>query len=458
MTNASAAVSQSHHLTRLARWTSLLGLGLLASTWPLWLGPVEFPQIPLSVSLVSVPLWFDWMGLAGLIGGLFGVLWGNPRTMSLAWLSVLLGGFTLVALDQHRLQPWLYQLLFISLIFLCSERRRIPHLLTWIVVSIYVYSALGKFDAEFLHTVGQLFWQGMLEILGRSQAGNGEVPIGWIALLPMTELLLAVGLACRPTRAVAGGFAMIFHLLLIVLLGPLGLNHSWGVVLWNLQFAGQAWILFVWPELNGRRVNTAAVATDRTLSDSAAHAVGTGSGLRQRMGNGLTTLVAAGVIALPVVERWGFWDHWTSWALYAPHSSRVEVWVAGTAVDRLPASLQQMMPAESAELLWIRLPLERWSLAETKTPIYPQARFQFGVAVELARRVQSDFLIKAIVRGVAARWDGRRQSREVVGSTAIEQTAERLFWLNVQPRSSDATSVPLLIDQVVDETTSPEPT
>ena len=427
----------ARQLRWLAWWTSLLAFGLLASTWPLWLGPAEFPQIPLLPRLILAPPWVDWLSLAVLLGGLAGVLAGTPRVTPVAWLCVLTSGFVLVVLNQHRLQPWLYQLLFFGLIIVLSKPQRARSLLIGIVVSVYVYSALGKFDAEFLHTVGQQFWNGMLRIFGRPQGDGAEVPVVWIALLPLTELMLAAGLAWRPTRAVAGGGAMGFHLALLLLLSPLGLDHSWGVVLWNLQFAGQAWILFVWPAMQ-RRLAAAKTAAGFTPQAAPPSAVGRVPGSPTRWGNRLATGIAAAVIILPSTERLGFWDHWTSWALYAPHSSRVEVWIAGTAVAKLPASLRTILPSGSTDALWVRIPLERWSLAETKAPIYPQARFQLGVALELARRVESEYLIKAVVRGVAARWDGRRRSREYVGSKSIEQAARQLFWLNVQPRDPAA--------------------
>ena len=50
------------------------------------------------------------------------------------------------------------------------------------------------------------------------------------------------------------------------------------------------------------------------------------------------------VLCLPVVERWGYWDHWLSWSLYAPHSSRVKVEVADHGVERLPESLKSLTP------------------------------------------------------------------------------------------------------------------
>ncbi len=470
---------------------------LIGSTWPLWLGKAEFPAIPLIGRLCTVPDWVDRVCLIGLLWGLTLVLLGGLRAKPITcrtllfgplrknvgqvsesslsasqgsrrksrlgescdvesqpgescdvesqrresrncgWLLVLVCGLFLVALDQHRLQPWFYQLLFFSAVFWSCHSQRSQQLLMWIVISIYLYSALGKFDFEFLHTVGQQFWNGATKLIGGQPAPNAETSIAWIAILPMMELLLAMGLAFRPTRMMAGILAMVFHAMLMLLLGPAGLNHSWGVFFWNLQFAGQACMLFVWPQVLSRKAtaNLAKSAEEQGITSPSMVAT-----QRPMWGDRLATVIALVVIALPSVERAGYWDHWLSWALYAPHSSRAEVWIASTAVEKLPTALQIQIspgmqnPDMHNNALWVRLPLERWSLAETGSPIYPQARFQLGVALALARRIDSEFQIKAVVRGVAARWDGSRWSREYVGSTAINSAAQTLFWINTQPR------------------------
>ena len=429
----------------LGRWTALLVLILISSTWPLWLAKGEFPAIPLTSGLHATPLWVDRVCLVGLLSGLLSMLIvSNKRFIAqrFGWGVILVCSLALVALDQHRLQPWFYQLMFFSVILCLCQSRYGGELLKWIVVSIYFFSALGKFDFEFLHTVGQQFWNESMRWLGRETAPETQTSIYLISLLPIAELVLALGLAFRPTRWVAGGLACIFHALLMLVLGPLGLNHSWGVFWWNLQFAGQACLLFVWPQIQSQlaiaQLSTSGSSVDRRTGSADEPVLDSPPAVaakRHRWAEGLATCIAVLVIVLPAVERLGYWDHWTSWALYAPHSSRVEVWIASTAVDKLPPSLQQLLtPEQEHEALWVRVPIERWSLALTGSPIYPQSRFQLGVAQALAQHTKLEFGLKAIVRGVAARWDGKRWTREFVGANNIARAAHKLFWLNTRPR------------------------
>ena len=224
-----------------------MAIVLIAVTWRLWWGGSDFPAIPLAAWLGRVPWIADRVCCCALLLGLALVTCGTLRHSYWGWTIVLVSGALLALLDQHRWQPWFYQLLLYAAIFRLSSSTHIARLLIWLTVSIYFYSALGKFDTEFLHTVGQQFWQGLAQLFGMSQPAG--VPraarsIMLIALLPTTELLLAAGLAWPVTRRAAGVLAIAFHLGLMALLSPLGLDHSAGVVFWNLQFAGQALCLF----------------------------------------------------------------------------------------------------------------------------------------------------------------------------------------------------------------------
>ena len=210
----------------------------------------------------------------------------------------------------------------------------------------------------------------------------------------------------------AGCLAIGLHLGLIVILGPFGLNHRLGVLLWNAQVAIQVYWLFV------------AKQTPEPEPSSAAWP--------QRFA---TAMIGAAIV-MPSTERVGLWDHWPSWALYSPHSSRVYVEFAGPALDRLPESLRQLVletPANPDEIaLWLTVPIDRWSLATLDTPIYPQARFQLGVAEKIATDSQAD--VRVTVLGAAARFTGIRR-RSVLEGVSDLTSASRLFWINHRPRN-----------------------
>ena len=82
-------------------------------------------------------------------------------------------------------------------------------------------------------------------------------------LFPVGELVIGLGLLVPPTRRVAGCLAIAFHLTLLLVLGPWGLDHSHGVLVWNVVLIVQAYLLFVSPEQETDRERTRTIAFPR---------------------------------------------------------------------------------------------------------------------------------------------------------------------------------------------------
>jgi hypothetical protein len=285
----------------------------------------------------------------------------------------------------------------------------------WLLVSVYFYSAIGKLDFEFLHTVGQQMLAVVVKGVGLDiRSFPPGIRLAMVAAFPLLELATAVGLTWPKTRRIAGWVAIGVHLGLIVILGPFGLNHRLGVLVWNLQVAVQAYFLFV---------------SEQTAEpDKSAFA----------WPQWIAYAMIGAAIALPSTERLGLWDHWPSWALYAPHSSRVYVEVAGPAIDRLPNDLRKLVketPADPDEIaIWLALPIDAWSLQALDTPIYPQARFQLGVAEKLAADMNAGFQIRVTVLGPASRFTGVRRTAVYHGVSEVSSASDR-FWINSHPRN-----------------------
>ena len=403
-----------------ARTTYAFNLILVASTYPLWIGS-EFPAIPLFRSLLPVPIQIDWLcGGALSVLLLTGLLVGKralpPIAVGIATCSLIL-----VALNQHRLQPWFYQLILTSIILGLAQVGYQQRLLQFLSLSIYSYSALGKFDYEFCHTVGPQFVSAVCEAISLEPSSWSTERLWQLSLLlPTLELLLAALLAWslfsqKGTLCVfAGSAAVAFHLCLAFVFCFL-LQHSWGVIFWNLLFAIQAWLLFSNP------------------TESLAYAP------KANIGSWFTIVMLTLVMGLPCLERFGYWDHWLSWSLYSPHSSRVDISIGEPYIASLPTLLQESAKQQDIESneaafeVWRSIPIAEWSLKATGAPIVPQSRFQLGIAKAMTKRTSNPYSVQVALKGVAHRLTGQRETLSAVGTDEIEKLGSR-FWFNTAPR------------------------
>ena len=134
---------------RLAAWTAISSLALMAATWRLWIPQTIYPQVPAFESLCTAPAWLDWLGLGGtLIGLVILALTSRRRAVQFGCASVLVSLLLLFSLDQHRFQPWAYELWLFCMIWLCCFDFDRLKLMRWLLISVYFYSAFGNLDFE----------------------------------------------------------------------------------------------------------------------------------------------------------------------------------------------------------------------------------------------------------------------------------------------------------------------
>ena len=109
-----------------------------------------------------------------------------------------------------------------------------------LAVSIYAYSALGKFDAQFLNTVGKE----LIEFAGSFLPGSLSVALEphrdiLIYILPTGELLVALSLCVRPLRIYGSAAAICMQFQCYSAFLDVAKNHSLGVLIWNVMLIGQ---------------------------------------------------------------------------------------------------------------------------------------------------------------------------------------------------------------------------
>ncbi|MCO8124514.1 hypothetical protein NHH03_22435 [Stieleria sp. TO1_6] len=401
--------------SRFARVWSIGAGVLVLVTLPLW---VTLPAWDVGYPRVS---WLPWSPVAGValvadsmalivsLASLAAIAIGVQRRW--LWWLVAAGLAASVLLDQHRLQPWAYQTILYGIVMGGLGWRSARPWIMAIAISVYFYSASGKIDFQFVHTVGNQ----MIHALAVPVGGVSDALATRLAfVLPISELLVALLLMLPLTRKLAGCGAIAMHVTLVAILGPWALDHSWGVLAWNILLAAQSWVLFVRPDVASINAPTAPSTAGPTVRPA-----------------GFRWAIAATVLfalLAPLGERFGYWDHWTSWALYSPHNSRAEIEIHQSAIDRLPPQAKPFLGEDADADRWHALDAEQWSLQWRLAPIYPQARYQLELALALAEQAELQRAIRVEVKGVSDRWSGKRKQSYLIGEEELRRAVGG-FWL-----------------------------
>jgi hypothetical protein len=407
--------------SRYAWWRRLwaaFGLLLFISTWRLWTPQTVYPQVPLLGWAAWLPPWVEWLGFVVILGSLAISLlaWSRSvrRLVMLMFVAAVVG---MISIDQHRLQPWAYQYAIFALVMGTCEPRLGFRLMRLVVVSVYFYSALGKLDYQFLHTLGQQFLSTLMRFIGvNTDAWPTLIRVCVTAVFPAGELLIAMGLCWLPTRRAALVAAVVLHVILLLILGPFGLHHKPGVLIWNLYFIVQAVVLFAIP----RGEHGAVLASCRP------HPL-----VRET----LIRCVVWTVVLLPIAEIWGRFDHWPAWGLYSSRNSRASLYVHRVATERLPEAVRVYLADTPPDQPWQKLQIDRWSLSELSVPIYPQDRFHVGGALAVTRRYYLDRSVRVVWQRASARISGVRETETWNGRGQLQLKAEQ-FRFNASPRSN----------------------
>ncbi len=420
--------AQVGRLSALRRWLAFSALALLLATWTLWTPQHVFPQVPLLTQWSGLPGVGEWVAMATAVVALFATM-VTPQRNNLWRVCLLVFAASLVLLfcgDQHRLQPWAYQFVVLAIVLATVASWRAIVLARMLAVSIYFYSALSKFDETFLTTIGPQFRDTLFDWFG-SSAEHWGVSTMLPFVFPLGEMVVALLLIFRPTRFIGWLGSLVMHGLMIAILGPLGLGHSWGVLLWNVYFVGQNLILFA-PAGNV----SASISTDRKNSSEPGRIQVATPSARFSW---LAEILLAAVLLWPALEVFGWCDNWIAWGLYAPRAERVEVLVDVNDVGRLPMECHDYLESTDRGKRWRRLRIDRWSLATLGVPVYPQNRFQLGVALAVAEVANPRGQFHVIANGRANRITARRPFREYWGAAELRGAA-RGYWLGVLPRSN----------------------
>lgn len=331
---------------RVAR--ALLGLGLATGvvlSFRLWTTQRAFPLLPRIPFVPGFPYPLDWLALAVFVCLALAVaIRTRPRleTAALVLLAAIL-----IAQDQTRCQPWVYQ--YVLMLFAVipskleseSESSRALNTLRILVAALYFWSGLQKVNLVFFTDTGPWFFEAIGKYLPISPSVAGVLSY----FLPVVESSIGVGLLFPRTRraALAAGVAM--HLFILFAIGPLGHDVNDVIWPWNIVMIGILWVLFGRTERRVVRLHW--LAPPKLVPRS----------------------VLVGFCLLPALNWVHLWDSYPSWALYSGMIVEGTVYIDDIAARCLdPDVRSHLRPFGSVQALSI------WDWAEDvlNAPVYPE--------------------------------------------------------------------------------------
>ena len=400
---------------------------LVAATWPLWFGTQQFPSVPVFAALRGVPAMID----RGL-GGVFVVAVSALVVQSLGQASkrtrvaialAMFADLLLCCLNQHRLQPWNVLFLLIALSYLVVETGHRTVVVRVAVAMIYLCAALSRVGPQIDDGVSRQIPETVLSAIGLDRLNRFPALIfAACSAMSIVEFTAGALLLTRCFRIVGIALAMVIHATLLLTLSPLGLNHNAGVLVWN------AFFLVLLPMLTRSGHSNVGGGANRAQANEEpvqAESRGSSRDAPSPQMSVRAKLLTTAVVVFPLSGLVGIADNWPSWQLYSPRPEVLAVYVRRDAIDELPQFVRPFVGEPAPLDDWHPVRIDRWSLAATGAPIYPEDRFQLAVAEWLSHRLNIPATIKAVLDAPQQPMWWRRRTTTLNNADEIRQAAEQ---------------------------------
>ena len=322
-------------------------LRLVCITWfisklicyKLWLANRLFPLVPVNDSLSFLPSFVHSALFAiSLVSMLMIMIFPNKKTVAILVIAEVLS----CLLDQNRWQPWEYQFIFMLLVYVSFKDEKQARF-SWqlIIAGVFFFSGLGKLNSAFIHDV----WQNLMlhRWLGIAPVNIWFIRSGYA--LPLIEMTAAICLLIGKARKPAVWVLTLMHVVILLMLGPVGLNINAVIWPWNVLMPLLLFSLFY----------NSSTAYDHAYFRKP-----------------LAWLVLLCWWILPWFQLAGYWDKYLSSVLYSGGVEQLFI------CTNNPAAKKQMTVYIDKEFKVIPcspvLSVYKWGVTEMKTAPYPEKR------------------------------------------------------------------------------------
>lgn len=347
----------SQHKNFLLKVTCLFWLVGKILSYKLWVADRLFPVIPPFDILFKVPDFVhSVLYLLSLL--LITTAFFYPKKIIIVALVVV--ELASCFLDQNRWQPWEYQYVITAIVIAINfdNTKKITTWLLLICAATYFYSGLQKFNSGFLTIVWQdtflhKFFKFPMHVVNNKLVAN----LGY--LLPFLEVVLGISLLIKRTQKSAASLLLLMHVVILILIGPLGLMFNIIVWPWNLLMICYL-LYFIFSEQ--------AIATSLSYFSTGSNAI-----------------IAIVWCLFPLLNFIGLWDNFMSFSLYSGRIPNMEICVE----KNLPKELEYYFHLKQKPKKCTcenGVNIQVWGMDEILVPPLPQERVYKKVKYELQKK------------------------------------------------------------------------
>lgn len=265
-----------------------------------------------------------------------------PNSKKVIYTALLLASL-LALFDVNRLQVWTYQwLCMLTVAAFVNNLKHKVHLFQFLIIALYIWSGLNKLnvyyiDHSFPYLMDAFTWT----------KGLGQNSL-FALLTGLLEVAIGIGLALPKIVKLATGFAVFLHLIILLILGPLGLGENEVIWPWNIAMIVLVILLFKSLPFNGIT----------TLWNS----------------NSLAKIMMVLWAFMPLLNTVDLWDEALSFKMYSGTNPEGILFSEAIDSDCLPQSIKVYYTRSGNQVEEERIMIDDWALMEMKTPPYVSER------------------------------------------------------------------------------------
>jgi len=316
----------------------------------LWISDRFYPLASVFNFIPPLASPFDSIAAILLILLLLAIYYNFKSFFIYAALTLLI---MLLLQDQNRWQPWIYlYMLFLIPYLLFPVRKEIKgNLLPYfqlILIAVYIWSGIHKLHPNFINITFKSILADLFRI-HNPETINSLKPFGYG--VGIVEIIIGLTLLLPQSRKAGVWLATCSHIFIILYLSPLGINHNYAVLPWNIEMIILIFLCFYntdstrsfWPEGNPKF----------TI---------------------LTTLAVILTWLLPALNFIGLWDHYLSFALYSDKVNDYYIVVGESEIQKIDSRFRKYFKESDKVNGGEIIDVNAWSLGELNVPVYPESR------------------------------------------------------------------------------------